>query len=403
VLFDKYNPKATIKDLPIDHLIALQAFSCAITKEALLAFAQGDLEKFYPEVGDQACQIRTDMITDFNARPLPIQNMLPYITITEQKIKNCTSKFRNHQNRLLLKKSNPTIECFLENEGIDLHFSNEAKIITLCYFLTKYKVANWSFDYKKANKESGLTRNFIADLRHHAQEYLQRITIAYIQQKAQKLCTQTPVLFDTHYLREQSSGIQQINGSNHKFSVPFLLGLTTLFENMLHQEKPFVLKMNTVCKNGTHVQNLLFSVECNQFVLQNSIPPALASCPTSVVEGEQFDGTWQEYEKRKETTNTPCQKNNCTAPQRALHALLKIPITDVIFANAAAHPQFPGDKDIDFTTLPRVKKEFDRFSQLAKDEGMCRENMKTFLVTHVYPSTIGNALGSYESQELNQP
>jgi hypothetical protein len=167
-------------------VLQLSQFILTLVRDSISAFHQEqNLMKFDAHVGESSCQIRALFLNDFRKSFTPklstdfIQNQLNKIQVrlalidTEQYKRNFNKKFE-------------TLKDYLDTLGITFELSNELYILSMCYFLTKYRVSdqheNIIINYNRL--DTSFPKNIFRRIVHYYQVAVSDFSVSYLKQFA---------------------------------------------------------------------------------------------------------------------------------------------------------------------------------------------------------------------------
>ncbi|MDP3889452.1 MAG: hypothetical protein Q8Q25_02855 [bacterium] len=401
-----HNRETQIDKSNIGNVLASCALSTDMTVSALRSLQEKNFDCFDPQVGDSACQIRTlqllDLLSEETLVTTPLAELSTQLAALRETAQSLVSERK-------LKPSQ--LGKFLTEHRINISLSSVAKFFGQAYFLTKCKTAD---DLRLVAEKYGVSRKAANNLRLCGQRALQDCSNAYIKREAQSISgdPERSLIVSRECAQELAQGVQQIKGSQGRASIPCLFGMQVILEKVARMGQPFLIKMISHCNNGRHEIRIpyLFDTSSGRFKVIDPFARGMLGSVAMIIRGYQFDGTREDFDKKfkkgahkekrtedeRERFKTPCRELPCHILTSLHQKLTGRNIAEVVLANAAVHPQFPGDHNVeilvDFTELPNLKGEAKRLRAVAQKDGMCEQNMRTFLITHIYPDTIGHVL-----------
>ena len=320
-------------------------------QRAFTALDQGDLEQFDALVGENACQIRAVKVALIASRDL-CRGMGRQVTAVHIKLEGGPFKI----------KQGISLAELLKTQELDIELSREAQFIVQSFLLKMAK------NLKAADAEAPLFRKEAGD----PGKLLQLGTIT--KSFAEKLCRNVRVQLATlsvQFIQESARALQDadlINMSSEVFvfkykdcwpTLPMFWTYKTLTLTCLREKIPIVLIAKFAASDAEVISEdaLLvagFEVDLTQ--------------PACFVQGVVSA-------KKKELLSAKAWRN--IVARRGI---------EVILAGAAAHRQYPDAAE----RLATVKNEdYEKYKQLAIEEGYSLNNPSTFFIQHVYAAQLG--------------
>lgn len=382
--------------------LLLYLFEMQIMITAIDLFMNYKLLFFDSLVGDQKCQTRTSIILDLlNEKSSFLQN----IETIKHNLNSFTQKIQNHLikfdfNNLKFTPENinffkyPSMFDFMQKYQISFTPNQDIIFISLCFITTE--LSKEKIFYLANNK---ISNQKITKLKALAKVALSKISINYEQELAKQY---TKPIEQTILTQIECKPFS----SDFCSMTPLFPSFKVIFEKIKKQKQSFLQKNIQFCACGgvlTEKYNF-YHYEENKF---KRIPlnQLSKSKVLMIIEGYQFNGTFTHL---KELLKLPIHKNfvlsefrkpcTCSIHTQDVHSTTNI--EEVILAGFVQHPQFITNADIDWKGLglenSDLKKEFDHLKTIP---GCSIDDMSTFCIRHVYPSTIADVLKEQEALE----
>ncbi|MBI2809612.1 MAG: hypothetical protein HYX67_02100 [Candidatus Melainabacteria bacterium] len=255
-----------------------------------------------------------------------------------------------------MKKGTPLQEL-LRDESLDLSLSNEQFFFIQSFLLSEIKTQKPPKDplslcftivseNKKLKKFGDVSSSFIENLVSKTRQAVANTSVAFVQQQTLKSDKLSPELV--------------VNYNNWLPCLPMFLTYQTILRTAQKEKVPIVFFAKLLGKDNE--ERCLFFKPFNKY--EEVVPYENdLSQPAIFVEGVTKLASKSQWKERM------CQRT-----------------IEVILAGAASHRQYPDAKEDE--RMEKLKDpDFERYRQIATNEGYSLENPETFFIQHVYPST----------------
>ena len=328
-----------------------------LQSEALLFFTQGDLKNFDALVGEQACQIRATMITDLYDK---------YV----DSIKNNTF-------------------------GLEMLTGEEKTFLVLTYFLTKFKQQEHPLEQKELIMICRIDLQKIMDF-FHMQKNSAVVTLHEVQVKVAELSVNyLNLLLNTKLSSHQELKplLMQQHLSGGRVTVGCYISMMLMYYDAFKNNRPIVIKVERECKNQVKTINFIYTPNLGEkdcYIQQTAQSiKKTGNQPVLIIEGKST------------CTDQACR--GCFEHENFSHKLQQTikagpqGLLRVLCANAAQHAQFIGQDDLsyDFSQAPQLGQTYAKSKEIAEHEGYSLHNPSTFLVQHIYASTLAKEIYSF--------
>lgn len=308
---------------------------------ALKAFLERDFTQFDPHVGETSCQIRAYMVFLLQAKLSErsylsnLKNEIKKLEVVHrvaiQQIVDFQLALNSKNNRTLFNQEE--LQNFLQDRSLIFSLSDEAVFLMRSYFLTRFKSKTICGDsyinYEKICQDMQITRK------------LSKKLVRYYQLQLAKNSTQFifNLLHDLPEFYDLSSILSYLNyaDDNNRLVLPCYPVVKIILQHMLKNQCPVLILVERQLSESEcdHVC-LLFEPNqaCNDYQLVLTIKDRmilqsyLLNKACIIIEGL----TIYKAKSLKESKS------------QFINRLLTVGLINIILANMANHPQFPGNK-----------------------------------------------------------
>lgn len=373
-----------------DKLTSFPYFTCFLKTLELIAnsindtitsFSKGNYDDFDAQVSDNLCQIRAYKTVSLARKH---QQFSTKLLRGAAQIKAVCNHYYKNQNGFEIHEFT-TIDYFLNSHGIKIILDDDDFYLIQTFILSKYKnFGNYripqGIDYSKIINDTGISsKTLIKKLIHHFQRNVSAISCKYIFNLLEELA---PDIYQLKLIRELYFK-DEVN--RHVVS-----GYEAMNVILTHAKK--------MLKN---IKILLFQISENEF---KSITFNL-----NISEEGQYVKNLNEADINRTLFTfagiVQYTNNINESADQYIDRFLTIGLKEIILANLAQHPQYPGlhlqnkkynpYQSLYSDSLPPLYRDFIRESEqkflyyksLATEIGCTPNNSSLFLLTHVYCDT----------------
>jgi len=378
-----------IKELRL--ALDIHLFEIDIVLQAIDAFNHKKLHFFDTLVGDRKCQVRVSMLLDILK-----SCEIDYEKLKTERCKIITLRLRvlHHielvasdkcleiQRALQSAKHLFTMHDFFTKNNLNYNVPYEVLMISLCFFTTL------TLREIELRFNTDLSKTKVKELWFLAKKQTSLMSIDY------ELC-----LARLTHNAELSTVLQVVETKGCCSMTAFFPSLKPVLEKIKWQQQFIVQKIVKLCECAgiQDVQYQMFQAK-NGFFKQTLLKPLIDG--VAIIEGYQFEGSLSKLKNIlnlshdqmgiKQQLLKACE---CQRPQSAGLFFNDQNIEEAVLANAAQHPQFTNDAQIDWAGLglldSDLKKEFDYLNTLS---GYSIHDMSKFCINHIYASTAAQVL-----------
>ena len=206
-LFNKYTTKASLNELC--NVISLELLAYEMIVETLTYYQSGNLHKFDPNVGDTACQIRTDKVLELYQQKSELVGMVNAMitdaTTIKEKLKKLhqtmqkTLQENNYNSVIAIKKElDQGWHSFLVDHNVKpMALSDDLKFLVMSHIITTYYSENSEHKVKvqkELAKRFGFNQKFIALACNETRKMLNSMTNNHITSVGLRVAQQVPHL-----------------------------------------------------------------------------------------------------------------------------------------------------------------------------------------------------------------
>jgi hypothetical protein len=352
--------------------------------EAIHSLAQGDLIKFDSFVGENACQVRAAWIAIIASKE-PEDRIALYRKITESNEE--INKILNSTEIKEIGLKYRTLDHLLINEGISIKINFELYFVIQAFLLTEAKISPPNEDLfpslqvpaksdpKKLKRFGEISSTFAEKIIRKYRKFVATASVQFVREQAKQSGDKN--------LQEMLSDKFTINHNNHLVCTPMFWTYKSILFVLHNRKIPLILhaKFLKQEREGYRVIDedwLLFQSDAPLLESPNlthkNIEEIDPKIPALVIQGIVL------LDQNKPTSKVQWRK-----------MILSYPITTVILAGTADHPQYPNIEQ-DELIYSLQDHEYESYKSLAKSEGFTLENPTTFLIQHVYSSHVNVGL-----------
>lgn len=387
----------------IDAKLMVLGLLSFFTKETIDSLEQfyvyQHLYQFDPHVGETSCQIRA-----YKILLLTLTANLPFIQSQIQtKIKNLKrihslivekrAELQTSKNKKELSK-HQELETFLTQNGLIFDFDVDDLFIMQTYFLTRFKNTTASgstyIAYDRMSEEMKTSRKLAKKITRHHQIMLAESSTKFIRELWKELPKEDNLAFVFNYLT--------YTDDNERTVLPCYLVMKILLSHIFYNSIPILFVIERQYANQKdHVCLLSVPSQINTFHVDHD---HLKKVPCVVIRGVTVYSSATSYVETRE---------------QYIQRFTRHGLQNIILANLAYHPQYPGNKlrNLSFnpfeaflmdastisnrninksSILKSLSTELTEMKLFAKKNGCCKESSSLFFANHILCDTLENQM-----------
>ncbi len=366
--------------------------------EALSCFLRREFSAFDAQVGETSCQIRAykvcllDNTKGFSEKVMWVKNQLnEYKKIFEHVLEEYKiGTLYGHSYSEEMDKRE-ILKGFLKRKGLSIFFDSDIIFLITSHFLKKYCLIDneeipCAINYPLIKKSLFLGSTPARNLTNHYQLVLSKLSCAFVLNLLKSYSDEDGnYRFMQYFIREGDQGRRML---------PYYNAVKILLSSAQTSGLPILFSVYKVMGNRRVKWAFLFKLNktTHEYSLQKR-SDMMSSDESCVV----FKGT------------VFCENKNEESVENYLTRLFSYKPNTVILDNAAAHPQYAGEKQAEFKEDPykdlyskiaaqeqTVKKadsmqqEFFKAKEEAHRMGLSRENPSLFYIKHIFCDLVKN-------------
>lgn len=373
-----------------------------ISLMALENFIEGNLTLFDAQVGENLCQIRAYKILYLGSKYL-ISNQSKALLSKEISI---FKKYKNNLEEVIIEWESVIANAFSYNKNLDgrefinnfldrhnlhLDLSEDVVFIISCFFLTHFSIRDNGIP-------AAINLNFISRELHISKYRSKRLTHKYQLIVCQLGCDFVIKIADDLPLEQGYSTVlsklYQISDED-RVVLPCYIASEVVFHHAISKKKPVIFIINRINSNGDIDAVIYFTLIGHDSGLGFSLVSGDAHLEQYCI---VVFGVVYLSEDNRYSLNNYINRIVTETPLK------------LILANTASHPQYSGKRLEKFKVNPfliitdssgqEVKSYYEgkllNMQIFAMHNGCSKENPTTFLLKHVYASTVANEINRLE-------
>jgi hypothetical protein len=391
LVFLPYSKKHELKDLNSKHrLMKLLEYFCKISKKTIKCYFYGEYRYFDPQVGENLCQIRAYQLYSIFNESLDMAKEIALFSIRLQEFHDKCEQLLEKLNSLKTKRpshylndidKHTTVEEYLERNQLNIHLTDNIAFLIQSYFLTIYKIIDeheicYGVDYNELSIDLNITsKTFIKNLVRHNQIKITESSSKFLSSLLLNTNAEPALVYLMHSLHFKDQDGRHVFGCYEATRL--------ILDHAFKTGRPvcIIVKRNSETMSDELVFYLKPDNNLGKYTVQFN---ASYDKPNILITGvtrysHYINETAEEYVRR----------------------FLNVGFENIILANVAQHPQYPGislDKfkynpylavNTDRLTpsyknyISNAERNFLKHKHLAAEVGCMPDNASLFLMTHV--------------------